>query len=138
MQVRAEAKENGIAEKTLRRAFTDMGGKPHKESFDGGWCWKLPGEDGQDSQDAHPSDVGNLGGTGHLRDDQGADDLPDGGSQEDDGGDDCENAQQVHLAPTRPGPIDLLSPEQHERYQQEYAAHESTPNEKRLLAVCCG
>ena len=52
----AEAKENGIAQKTARRAFRDMGGKPHKASFDGGWYWRLPGDDREvgpeDSQDA--------------------------------------------------------------------------------------
>lgn len=66
----AQAKENGIAEKTLRRAFRDMGGKPHKASFDGGWYWRLPGDDREvgpeDSQDAQPPDVGNFGEVGHL------------------------------------------------------------------------
>jgi putative DNA primase/helicase len=38
----ADAREHGIAEKTLRRAFADIGGEPDKQSFEGGWYWKLP------------------------------------------------------------------------------------------------
>lgn len=39
-----EAKQLGIAEKTLRRAFKDLGGRASKSSFDGGWHWALSGE----------------------------------------------------------------------------------------------
>lgn len=67
----AQAKENGIAGRTLRRAYKDLGGKPMKVDFSGGWCWKLPDEVGQmnheDSQDGHPLSVGNFGNGGHLR-----------------------------------------------------------------------
>jgi len=41
------AKAQGIAAKTLRRAFRGMGSKPLKENFEGGWIWALPAEDGQ-------------------------------------------------------------------------------------------
>lgn len=37
----AEAKELGHAEKTIRRAFKDLGGKTTKAGFDGGWQWSL-------------------------------------------------------------------------------------------------
>ncbi len=66
----AQAKANGISEKTLRRGFHDMGGKPRKGSFDGGWYWELPCEDGQagpeDAQDGHPNEKGTFGQVGHL------------------------------------------------------------------------
>jgi hypothetical protein len=52
-----QGRKNGFSEKTLRRAFKDMGGKSRKSSFGGGWEWALPSEDGQcgpeDSQDGH-------------------------------------------------------------------------------------
>jgi putative DNA primase/helicase len=50
-QIIADAKENGFAERTLRRAFKEMGGRSRKGS-DGQWSWSLPGQDGQ--QDGQP------------------------------------------------------------------------------------
>jgi len=43
-----DARENGIAEKTLRRASKRLGIKPVKVA--GGWRWELPIQDGQDGQ----------------------------------------------------------------------------------------
>jgi hypothetical protein len=43
-------KECGFSEKTLRRAYAEIGVKPTKESFDGQWLWRLPDEDDQDGQ----------------------------------------------------------------------------------------
>ena len=40
-EVIAEAKEHGHTEKTVRRAFKDIGGKPTKSGFEGGWEWSL-------------------------------------------------------------------------------------------------
>jgi hypothetical protein len=37
-----DGRENGHSEKTLQRAFKDMGGKPTKSGMDGGWLWSLP------------------------------------------------------------------------------------------------
>lgn len=37
----------GFSMKTVRRAYQDMGGKPQKMAFDGGWGWALPVEDAQ-------------------------------------------------------------------------------------------
>ena len=39
-----EAKQEGIAEKTLRRAKKDLGIKSRKTptKFDGAWTWELP------------------------------------------------------------------------------------------------
>lgn len=56
-----EARENGIAEKTLRRAATELGIKPHRPSFQGGWIWGLP-------QDGQQKSVAILGNNGHLGD----------------------------------------------------------------------
>lgn len=53
-----DAKENGHTEKTIRRAFKEMGGKPRKSGFSKGWVWSLTDhiEDGQptveDSEDS--------------------------------------------------------------------------------------
>lgn len=44
----------GFSEKTLRRAYTEVGAKPTKEAFDGQWLWGLPDEPGhEDDQDGH-------------------------------------------------------------------------------------
>ena len=56
MRCSGSAKENGFAERTLRRAFKEMGGLS-KRGTDG-WVWCLPGrlghQDGQeDCQDGH-------------------------------------------------------------------------------------
>jgi putative DNA primase/helicase len=41
-------KECGFSEKTLRRAYTEIGAKATKESFNGQWLWGLRNEDDQD------------------------------------------------------------------------------------------
>jgi hypothetical protein len=41
-EVMEAAKANLIAEKTLRRAKTDIGIKARKKGNDGGWTWELP------------------------------------------------------------------------------------------------
>ena len=55
-----EAKEFGFSEKTLRRAYTEMGGKARKSKFDGGWLWELPGEDGHEDGQVNIED-GHIG-----------------------------------------------------------------------------
>ena len=45
-------KECGFSERTLRRAYTEIGAKATKESFNGQWLWGLPDEDShEDDQD---------------------------------------------------------------------------------------
>lgn len=39
-----DAKEHGIAESTLRRAYKSIGGKPQKSSGDGPWHWSWPSD----------------------------------------------------------------------------------------------
>ena len=41
-EIDKEAKEAGIAPRTLKRAKTVLGIKPRKASFGGGWIWDLP------------------------------------------------------------------------------------------------
>jgi putative DNA primase/helicase len=41
-----EAKQEGIAEKTLRRAKKELGVKSRKGSFDSAWTWELPSQGG--------------------------------------------------------------------------------------------
>jgi len=52
-QIIEDAKENGFAERTLRRAYKEMGGRSEKEACQ--WVWSLPGQDGQQGcqQDGH-------------------------------------------------------------------------------------
>lgn len=45
-QIIADAKERGFAERTLRRAFAELGGRSKKGS-DGAWQWSLPDQLGQ-------------------------------------------------------------------------------------------
>jgi hypothetical protein len=47
-QVFKAARAQGISERTLRRAFSGLGGKAGKAAFSGGWVWALPGEGGHE------------------------------------------------------------------------------------------
>ena len=49
-EVLDQAKQNNIAEKTLRRAQAEIGIKPDKGGYGGPWSWSLPVEGGQDGQ----------------------------------------------------------------------------------------
>lgn len=59
-QIIEAAKGAGIAERTLRRALTVLGGKAVKGRFDGGWSWSL-------AQDGHADLTRKVGHLGHLR-----------------------------------------------------------------------
>lgn len=47
-EVRGEAKEQQISERTLKRAKSALGVKSRKSSFGGGWLWWLDGQEGQE------------------------------------------------------------------------------------------
>jgi hypothetical protein len=47
-QIITDAKENGISERTLRRAYNELGGHSKKEG--GQWFWCLPAQDGQQGE----------------------------------------------------------------------------------------
>ena len=60
-EIMGEAKPQGIAEKTLRRAKKQLGVKSTKKGFtDSKWRWELPPDATQDIQDTHIQDGGHL------------------------------------------------------------------------------
>jgi KaiC/GvpD/RAD55 family RecA-like ATPase len=68
-----QAREAGIAEKTLRRAKKVLGIAVTKAGFGktGEWCWVWPGPKvAKDSKDGQQNDVGTLGDAGHLSSDE--------------------------------------------------------------------
>ncbi len=54
--VQTATRDNGFSSKCIRRAFENIGGKPRKGEFKGGWVWELPAEPKipQDAEDAQP------------------------------------------------------------------------------------
>ena len=68
--VAKEAKAAGIAEKTLRRAKSQLKVKVTKTGFHGSWCWALPGAEAAKVAKWHEDgQAGPKGRDGHLRDD---------------------------------------------------------------------
>ncbi len=65
-EVRAQADEAGLAWRTVRRAKDDLGIKPKKDSFEGGWTWALPANMAKPAQDDQPEAVTNFEDVGHL------------------------------------------------------------------------
>ena len=62
-EIRLDARQAGIAWRTVERAKTRLGVKARKASFSGAWRWSLP--DHSDSEgDPVPTPVGGLGGLG--------------------------------------------------------------------------
>lgn len=49
--IRARARAAGISEKSLRAAKQELGIKPQKSGFDGGWIWPLPAKASQGGED---------------------------------------------------------------------------------------
>lgn len=72
IEVIGAAREYGIAEKTLRRAFKDIGGSTRKSDFAGEWLWTLPSQGGQD---ARVPDVAIFDGSEHLRHEHGGEEV---------------------------------------------------------------
>ena len=52
-RILAEAKENGYAERTVRRAAKGLGIKPRKSSYAGSWVWDPPQDQEDDPQNGH-------------------------------------------------------------------------------------
>jgi len=62
-EIRSDAKQAGIAWRTVERAKARLGVKPSKAGFSGGWRWSLSGH--SDPEDDRPSShIGGLGGLG--------------------------------------------------------------------------
>jgi len=60
-----EAKEAGIAWRTVRRAKDELGLRVRKDKFGGGWVWELP-TSGKNTEGGHNSPVSKSGQLGHL------------------------------------------------------------------------
>lgn len=63
-EVKSQARDAGISETTLNRAKRDLGIKPEKSGFGGGWYWRIPDQDGQDT---NAEALATFAGNGHLR-----------------------------------------------------------------------
>ena len=134
----AEAKRDGISEGTLKRAKRELGVKAEKADWEGGWIWRLP-EGPPDPQtgitcapSGGPAPLGeNKGLMPHLP----GPEPPEGveGAQVPECGSEASGPARV-LDPDRPGPIDLLSPEQRQEYQETYHALDGDPTEKHRVA----
>ena len=65
-----QAKENGIAERTLRRAKNSLRVETHREGFGPGakWLWRLPDDHRRPAESigGHPKDVAIYAASGHL------------------------------------------------------------------------
>jgi hypothetical protein len=69
--IMTEARKNGIADRTLRRARAALGIKSRKSGFGGGWVWDLPARRWPKTpEDVQPGHVDTLGKVGHLRDEE--------------------------------------------------------------------
>lgn len=66
--VLSAAEGRGFNARTVRRAFEQLGGKPRKVGFRGGWSWSLPEDDIEDSTFAYTDTFSPLG---NLRPDPG-------------------------------------------------------------------
>jgi hypothetical protein len=60
--VQKEARQAGISDKALRRARENLGIKPRKRDFAGGWWWEI----NPAAQDTYTQNVGPLRAEGHL------------------------------------------------------------------------
>lgn len=132
-QVIRDGKEQGFSEKTLRRAYKDLRGRPRKGGMDDGWYWDPPPEDGQlqgQGELAIFGEAGHLRGRAKAYDASPAVECPE----------DVEDGQLVRrghlrsLDPDCPGPTDLLSGEQYIHYQTAYAACRGEPGQKHAVA----
>lgn len=66
-EVLIQAKAEGIAEKTLRRASKVLEVRKTKIAMTGGWSWSLPQKMAKSDEDAQVSDVATFEEIGHLR-----------------------------------------------------------------------
>jgi hypothetical protein len=62
-----QAKADGIAEKTLRRASKTLGVLTEKVGMTGGWYWSLAPKAAKDTEDAQASGLATFGEVGHVR-----------------------------------------------------------------------
>ena len=120
----AQAKKDGISEGTLKRAKRELGVIASKDGWDGGWVWRLP-HDGQEPGRT-PITCAPSDDPAPLRKNKGLTEASLwGDSTEGNEGaqvPECREADppSSDLDPDRPGPIDLLTTKQRERYMAIY------------------
>jgi hypothetical protein len=66
-EVFGQAKSEGIAEKTLRRASKVLDVRKAKVTMTGGWSWSLPPKVVKTTEDAQQNNLGTFEDVGHLR-----------------------------------------------------------------------
>ena len=150
-EIHTKAKGDGIAKRTLERAKKMLTVTTAKAAgiANGGWMWSLGGENLQErQQERQQAGHGNVGDVGDLGD------VPEKPSkiaifdapkiedrQERQAGQERQGCQlpvkfDTKLAPERPGPTDLLTPEQYKRYLGIYHTRSASmsPAEKHARA----
>ena len=68
VDVKREADECGIAERTLARAKRDLKVRSIKGGLKSGWTWELPPKDAKNAEGCHVQDTASFGNVGILRD----------------------------------------------------------------------
>ena len=138
-----QAGKDGITVGTLKRAKRELGVRASKNGWDGGWNWRLPleanegAEHDQTQITCAPSEE-----PAPLRENKGlTGEGPRADSTEGDEGaqvPECREADPPSRAldPDRPGPTDLLTAEQRERYQEAYHSPQAgvSPEERHHYA----
>lgn len=147
------AKGDGIAKRTLDRAKRALGVIASKAGFEAGWTWQLPGtpdeppklddcadgdSQGEERRASRKAGLATFGNLGDLR----GDSRESAGAPGIDAPDPPEERQPTEMGalpgldPERPGPIDVLSPEQRERYMAVYYSRSTqmSPDEKHRCA----
>ena len=123
----ARAKKDGISEGTLKRAKRELGVRASKDGWEGGWTWRLSPDANEGAGHAQtqitcaPSEE-----PAPLRENKGlTGEGPRADSTEGDEGAQVPECRETDpppraLDPDQPGPIDLLTPEQRQRYLAIY------------------
>ncbi len=68
-EVKRQAAEAGMAWRTIERAKKDLGIKPTKTRFDGGWEWSIKPKTAKNAEDRQECQSVKVGGLGGLRED---------------------------------------------------------------------
>lgn len=70
-QIRGDAEGAGIAWRTIQRAQKALGIEAYKGGMKGGWLWKLPPKNANNTEERQGKDVAAFGNLGNLRQDTG-------------------------------------------------------------------
>ncbi len=138
-----QSEQDGISRRTLYRAKKALGIVASKDGFEEGWTWRLPEslattaqpEDSpaEDPQGPKHESLATFGNLGNLRE-KSKELTAFSDASKADAAEDCQPAGSGDLRPdpNQPGPVDLLTPPQRERYMAIYLTRSSTmpPAEK--------